>query len=57
MEGKYRLLLNGEVQVGGMLRIEPEWGEMPSNWTVYFGVDDCDGTIAEAGCGKARTGQ
>lgn len=48
MEGKYRLLLNADDQVGGMLRIEPEWGEMPSNWIVYFGVDDCDATIAEA---------
>jgi predicted enzyme related to lactoylglutathione lyase len=48
MEGKYRLLLNGGEQIGGMLRIEPEWGDMVSNWTVYFGVDDCDGAIAEA---------
>lgn len=48
MEGKYHILINAGEQVGGMLRIQPEWGEMPSNWTVYFGVDDCDGTVAEA---------
>lgn len=48
MEGKYRILVNAGEEVGGMLRIEPDWGEMPPNWTVYFGVDDCDGTIAEA---------
>jgi len=48
MEGNYRILLNAGQQVGGMLQIQPEWGEMPPNWTVYFGVDDCDGAIAEA---------
>ena len=55
MEGKYHLLLSGEEQVGGMLRIEPEWGDMPSNWTVYFGVEDCDATIAEAEKRGGRT--
>jgi len=48
MEGKYHVWLNDGEQAGGMMRIEPEWGEVPPNWTVYFGVDDCDGTIAEA---------
>ncbi len=47
MEGKYHLLVNAEQQVGGMMQIEPEWGPMPSNWAIYLGVDDCDGTIAE----------
>jgi predicted enzyme related to lactoylglutathione lyase len=53
MDGTYRLLRNGGEQIGGLLRIEPEWGDMPPNWTVYFGVDDCDGAIAEA---KSRGG-
>lgn len=48
MEGKYRILLNGEEQVGGLLQIEPGWGDMPSRWTVYFGVDDCDRAISTA---------
>lgn len=48
MEGRYRLILNGEAEAGGMMPIEPEWGPMPSNWTVYFGVEDCDATVAEA---------
>ena len=48
MEGKYHLLINAGEQAGGMMQIEPEWGPMPSNWTVYFGVEDCDGAIAEA---------
>lgn len=26
----------------GMMKILPEWGEMPSQWTVYFTVDNCD---------------
>lgn len=48
MEGKYRVLVNAEDEVGGMMQIEPEWGPMPPNWTIYFGVEDCDGLIAEA---------
>ncbi|MCG6862524.1 MAG: VOC family protein [Chromatiaceae bacterium] len=48
MEGKYRIFVNSGEQVGGMIRIAPEWGDMPPNWTLYLGVDDCDGTIAEA---------
>jgi len=47
-EGKYQLLLLGEQTVGGMMEIEPEWGEMHSNWTLYFAVADCDGTAAKA---------
>ena len=48
LEGKYRLIANAGEQIGGMMLIEPEWGPMPSHWTVYFDVADCDGTIAEA---------
>jgi predicted enzyme related to lactoylglutathione lyase len=31
-------------EVGGMLELDAEWGSMPPNWSVYFGVEDCDGT-------------
>jgi predicted enzyme related to lactoylglutathione lyase len=48
MEGKYHILVNAGQDVGGMMQIGPDWGPMPPNWTVYFGVGDCDGTIAEA---------
>jgi predicted enzyme related to lactoylglutathione lyase len=48
MEGKYHIFVNSGQEVGGMMQIEPEWGPMPPNWIVYFGVDDCDGTISEA---------
>lgn len=48
MEGKYHVFKSDGQQIGGMMQIEPAWGPMPSNWTVYFGVDDCDGTTAEA---------
>jgi uncharacterized protein len=47
-DGEYRLLLNRGEQIGGLLRIRPEWGDMPPNWTVYFGVDDCDRAVAVA---------
>jgi len=47
MEGQYRILLNAGAQIGGIFRIKPEWGDMPPNWTVYFGTDDCDEAIAE----------
>lgn len=48
MDGKYHIFVNAGQEVGGMMQIEPEWGPMPPNWTIYFGVDDCDDTIAEA---------
>ena len=31
-----------------MLKIEEDWGPVPPNWVVYFGVDDCDAAAAEA---------
>jgi len=48
MEGKYHIFVNDGQEAGGMMQIEPEWGPMPSNWTIYFGVDNCDRTVAEA---------
>jgi len=47
MEGKYHIFAHAGQEVGGMMEIEPEWGPMPPNWFIYFGVDDCDGTISE----------
>ncbi|MEA3278619.1 MAG: VOC family protein [Pseudomonadota bacterium] len=48
MEGKYDIFASEGKEVGGMLQIEPDWGEVPPNWSVYFGVEDCDAAIAEA---------
>ncbi|MFO0827321.1 MAG: VOC family protein [Phycisphaerales bacterium] len=31
---------------GGMMKIAPEWGPMPSSWLVYIQVDDVDRTAA-----------
>jgi predicted enzyme related to lactoylglutathione lyase len=28
-----------------MLEIQGDWDPMLPNWTVYFGVADCDGTL------------
>jgi hypothetical protein len=33
--------------VGGMLELDQRWGPMPPNWSVYFGVEDCDRVVAE----------
>ena len=27
--------------IGGMLEIQPEWGDVPPNWGVYFAVENC----------------
>ena len=34
--------------VAGMMQIQPEWGEVPSNWGIYFVVEDADGTMKQA---------
>lgn len=31
--------------VAGMLEIQPEWGETPPMWMVYFTVADCDAAV------------
>ena len=31
-----------------MLQIQKEWGEVPSNWAVYFAVADCDASLEKA---------
>lgn len=45
---RYEILVHGEREVGGMLAIAPDWGTLAPNWAVYFCVEDCDGTLAEA---------
>jgi predicted enzyme related to lactoylglutathione lyase len=48
MEGRYILFELDGRPIGGMLEIQPSWGPMPPNWTVYFGVSNCDATVAAA---------
>ena len=39
----------GERSVGGMMNMPPAVpAEVPAHWLVYFGVDDCDATVAQA---------
>lgn len=42
----YWVFRNGERLAGGMMEIQPEWGEVPPNWGVYFAVADCDASVA-----------
>jgi predicted enzyme related to lactoylglutathione lyase len=43
----YTSLINGDRPAGGMMALTPEMGEgIPSNWSVYLAVADCD-AIAE----------
>lgn len=44
----YTIWKNGSEQAGGMMQITKEMGPMPSNWMVYFGVDDVDASAARA---------
>ena len=38
----------GEELVGGMMKIEQEWGDVSPNWAVYFLVDSVDDSLAQA---------
>ncbi len=38
----------GETPVGGLMPINPEWGEVPPHWGVYLNADDVDATVAKA---------
>jgi uncharacterized protein len=45
--GGYVLLkVNGE-SAAGLIQIGPEWGDVPSNWSVVFEVEDCDAAVAK----------
>ena len=44
----YTMLRAGETDVAGVMQITPEMGEFPPHWSVYFGVDDTDETVAKA---------
>jgi predicted enzyme related to lactoylglutathione lyase len=45
---EYTMFANGDRPAGGMLQITPEMGPIPSNWLVYFAVDDCDAKVKQA---------
>ena len=41
----YTMFNIGDVQAGGMMKIQEEWGDVPPNWMVYFAVKDCEVTL------------
>ncbi|MCB0213633.1 MAG: VOC family protein [Anaerolineae bacterium] len=41
----YSSFLNDGRYNGGMMQMSEEWGDMPSNWTVYFTVESCDESV------------
>jgi predicted enzyme related to lactoylglutathione lyase len=44
----YTEWMNAGQPIGGMMKINPEWGDFPPNWTVYFMVTDCDAVAEKA---------
>ena len=48
MAGAYKIFVRDGREVGGMLAIGANWGPVAPNWTTYFGVRDCDATVAQA---------
>jgi uncharacterized protein len=44
----YTLLRVGDADVAGAMAISPDMGPMPSHWSVYFAVDDCDAAADKA---------
>ena len=41
----YTMFNLGDTQVGGMMKIQEEWGDVPPNWMVYFAVENCDTSV------------
>jgi uncharacterized protein len=48
MEGgpEYYVLKHGEKMLGGIMQIDPSWGEFHPQWITYFSVADVDKTVA-----------
>lgn len=38
----------GGIPSAGIIQIGDDWGPVPPNWGVYFGVDDVDSAAAKA---------
>ena len=43
---EYTVFKRGDQPAGGMMAIQPEWGNMPPHWEIYFAVADCDAVAA-----------
>lgn len=44
----YRIFGNADGMLGGLLRITPEWGDIPSHWAIYLQVEDVDAVVERA---------
>ena len=38
----------GGCSIGGMMKLDPHWGDVPPHWMNYVAVADCDATAAKA---------
>ncbi len=45
---QYHMLNAGGSEVAGVMQITPDMGEFPPHWSVYFGVENTDETVAKA---------
>lgn len=52
---EYTMFTNGERPAGGMFAIQPEMGNIPPHWLVYFAVDDCNARTQKANDLGAKT--
>ena len=46
--GPYTCYFRAGVPECGMLKLRPEWGDVPPHWVVYFAVEDCDDSVERA---------
>lgn len=44
---EYYVLKHGETMLGGIMQIDPSWGDFSSQWITYFAVANTDETAAE----------
>jgi uncharacterized protein len=43
---EYYVLKHGEQMLGGIMQIEPLWGDFHPQWNIYFEVANADETVA-----------
>jgi predicted enzyme related to lactoylglutathione lyase len=51
---EYKMIRVGEREVAGIFKKTPEMKDIPSHWSIYFAVDDCDATVEKAKTMKAE---
>jgi len=43
---EYYVLKHGDEMLGGIMQIDPSWGNMPSQWVTYFSVINVEETVS-----------